>query len=256
MPPWACFTVSPFCAQHRDELLQALRREVLAGDDDRRRMGGDADRREGCNGIVLEVGREHRGGHMGAHGGGEQGVAVGRGGGGARAAHRAAGAGDVLDHHRLLEEPCHLVGDDACNHVAGPAGGKRNDHRDRPRGIVLRARLHSAASGQRDSDQSSPGAHPRLHGDLPCSCAAGRALEGYASIASATSTRRPSCAERTPARTTASDLVAYSPPTSSLRWCEPALSRRNWDVGSRSRRRWTHSLRARGPAAQEQGRSP
>ena len=55
---------------------------------------------------------------MRAHGRRKQGVAVGCGGRHARAADRAAGAADIFDNEGLPEDPGHLVGDDARNHIA------------------------------------------------------------------------------------------------------------------------------------------
>ena len=78
--------------EHGNEFLQVLRREILARDDDRRRMGGDADRHEVHDGIVFDVRRQHRRRDMRTHRRRQQGIAVGRGGGGARAANGAAGA--------------------------------------------------------------------------------------------------------------------------------------------------------------------
>lgn len=80
MPPCACFKAPPLLPEHGDEFVQVLRRKILSRDHDGRRMGGDADRHEVRNRIVFEVWREHRGGHMRAHGRSEQGVAVGYGG--------------------------------------------------------------------------------------------------------------------------------------------------------------------------------
>jgi hypothetical protein len=40
----------------------------------------------------------------------------------------------------LPERPSHVLGEDARQHVGGPAGGERHDQRDRPRWKVLRLR--------------------------------------------------------------------------------------------------------------------
>ena len=87
-----------------------------------------------ARGIILEIGRQHRRGHMRAHRGREQGVAVGCRAARSRAAHRAASAPDVLDDDCLLEELGHLIGDDARHHIACAPGGKGHDGRDRARG--------------------------------------------------------------------------------------------------------------------------
>src|SRR5258708_8793258 len=71
----------------------------------------------------------------------------------------------------------------------------------------------------------------RFHDVLP-SAPSGRLKTQSPCNISATSTRRPSRAERTPARTTASDLVAYSPPTSC--WPRPRVAAANSSSSSTS----------------------
>ena len=101
------------------------------------RMRGVADRLKSC-GIIFQVRREHGRGNMRAHAAGKQGVAVRRRRRDARAAERAAGAADILDHQLLAERLAHMLGDDPRDHVARAAGGERHHHRDGPRRIALR----------------------------------------------------------------------------------------------------------------------
>jgi hypothetical protein len=173
--------------EHGNEFLQVLRREILSRDHDGRRMRGDADRHEVGEGIVLDVGREHRGCHMRAHGRREQGVAVRGGGGRPRAADGAARAADILDNDGLPENLGHLVGDDPRDHIAGAARGEGDDHGDRPGRIVLRAQRSDAGgdSDQNDAhdDNGRPDADPWSHdafSSAPMTTRRGLALTTFA----------------------------------------------------------------------------
>ncbi len=108
-----------------DEFLHRIGREILARDDDRWRIGGDADRDKVALGIVTHIRRQHRRCDMRAHAAGQQRIAIGIGRGDATAAERAAGAADILDHHRLPKMLCHAVGDDARDDIARTASGER-----------------------------------------------------------------------------------------------------------------------------------
>ncbi len=66
-------------------------------------------------------------------------IAVGRCAGGAANPDAAAGAGDVLDHHRLTERDREMIGKDARDRVGDPAWRHRHNDRDGARGISLRA---------------------------------------------------------------------------------------------------------------------
>jgi hypothetical protein len=73
-------------------------------------------------------------------------LAVGRSGGDGGGPEHQAGAGLVLDHHRLAERLSERLGIEPCQRVHAGAGGERDDDRDRCGGIALgqgrRARLH------------------------------------------------------------------------------------------------------------------
>ena len=117
---------------------------------------------------------------------------------------RAAGAADVLDHQRLAERLAHLLGDDARDHVARAAGRERHDHGDGAVGIVLRRGATPATAQQRRAisacGELPDVSHlPHVMPSLP--------YQSFFRI-SATSTRRPSRADKMPARTTASEVVA------------------------------------------------
>ena len=75
--------------------------------------------------VEADVDRERGAGRQ------QDGVAVGRGARDGVGRDAAAGAGAVLDHHRLLEDFLHLLGEDARHHVARAAGRKAEDQRDR-----------------------------------------------------------------------------------------------------------------------------
>src|SRR5215472_10519316 len=89
-------------------------------------MRSYADRHEICDWVILEVGRQDRRGNMGAHGSCQERIAVWWSRSGALTANRATSTADVLDDHRLPEELGHLIGHNACNHVAGTAGRERH----------------------------------------------------------------------------------------------------------------------------------
>ena len=64
-------------------------------------------------------------------------VAVRRGIGDIASAERAAGAGPVLDDHRLAEIGLQLGANETGHNVAGAAGGEINDQMDRPARIIV-----------------------------------------------------------------------------------------------------------------------
>ena len=118
MPPWPCFKVLPLSRSTATNSFRLcageLRAMMTAGEWAVMPIGVKAG-----NGIVLEVRREHRGGHMGAHGGGEQGVVLGRGGGGAGSGHVLSAPATfsiTIDCLRNLA----IWSSYARNHVAGP----------------------------------------------------------------------------------------------------------------------------------------
>jgi hypothetical protein len=106
-------------------------------------------------GIVFQVRREHRGGDVGTHAACKQGVTIRTRGRHARAPDRAAGAADIFDDHGLAKDFSHLLGHDARDDVARPAGGKRHHHRDGPRWIALRvhAERRGKEGGRRNADE-------------------------------------------------------------------------------------------------------
>jgi hypothetical protein len=68
-------------------------------------------------------------------------------GGGARRAKRsnsASGAADIFHHKFLAKMTGKNVSDNPAGDIGRPASGEWNDHRDRPRGIILCPRaIHS-----------------------------------------------------------------------------------------------------------------
>lgn len=122
-----------------DQLGQGFWRQLRIDHDHIGHGREQPDRREILQRIVgqLLVERLVRGQRAGgAH---QQGVAVRGGVRGRRGADIAAGAGAVVDHEGLSERGRHAVEQDARDHVAGAAAGKRHEHLDRAGGIVLRS---------------------------------------------------------------------------------------------------------------------
>src|SRR5205085_3079158 len=100
----------------------------------------------------------------------------------------AAGARPVHHQYALAELFAHAIGEHARGDVGGRAGGE--EHRDLDRAALREwVFLAIGAEGEPRRQEQEP-VHPRI---------------------SLTSTRRPSFAERMPARMTASDAVARSP---------------------------------------------
>ena len=133
--------------------------------DDHQRLGRDqADRLE----VLQQIDRQivHRAaGDIGAPLADLHGVAVRRRARDADHAGGAAGAGRILDDHRLAEMRPHAFGHDARDRVGRSAGGERNQDRDGTRGKGLRVRAADrAARGQRNGD------HRLYHLFPPCRC--------------------------------------------------------------------------------------
>ncbi len=145
------------------EFTQILGREVLPCHDHRGRVRRETDRHEIPHGIVFQVRSEHRRGDMRAHAAGKQRIAVGVRLRHTRAADRAAGAADILDHHGLPENSCHLVRHDARDDVARTARGKRHDHGDRARRINLRLPNRRDGTENRRCETEQPPQHHCTH---------------------------------------------------------------------------------------------
>ena len=119
----------------------------------------------------------------------EQRVAVGLGGGDIGGAERAAGAGSVLDDHRLAPALLQLVGDDARREI-GPAARRRRDddaHRvvrvagGRVLGLRVRRRSREHR-GERGADQPPHDAAPAF---AAASCSAASAASAALTFATA-----------------------------------------------------------------------
>ena len=96
-----------------DELLQVVRRQILARSPADRLLGDQPDRLEVHVRLVGEVGVERDRGGVRAHVAERERVAVGIGARGAGRAGGAAGAADVLDDELLAERRETVLGDDA-----------------------------------------------------------------------------------------------------------------------------------------------
>ncbi|GAB7546621.1 hypothetical protein CS8_063060 [Cupriavidus sp. 8B] len=107
----------------------------------------------------MVVDRQHAGR---AH---QQRVAIGRGLGHQLRADIAAGAGPVVDQERLLELLRELLGNDARDHIGGPASGKRHHDAHRLVGVAVVRGGGVCGVGQawQDSKQYCAQADQALH---------------------------------------------------------------------------------------------
>jgi hypothetical protein len=126
------------CPRVGDELRQVVGRQILAREQQQRRLGHEQDRRKVGRGIVERrfVERLVRG--VRAHVSEHELIAVRRGPRDARAAQHPASAADVLDDHFLAERLRDARGEDAADRVGRPAGGEWHHHRDRAGRPVIR----------------------------------------------------------------------------------------------------------------------
>ena len=148
------------------ELLEVLRRKILADGQQDRHLGEQRNRREVGLRIVERPLVERLALGMGADCADAERVAVRLGVGHALGAGHAAGAADVLDHHLLAEQFAHPRADDAAEHVGRAARRKRDDHVDRAGRVVLRRRArgqcHKAREGGAHQFQSCAHSHWRV----------------------------------------------------------------------------------------------
>ena len=120
-----------------DQLFHAVGRKIRARHDQQAGGGNLADRGKGRQRVVAHVlsrdgGDDLAGGHDAER------VAVGRGVRDHFIADDAAGAGLVLNHHRLAEFALHRVSQDAADDVGAAARTKGNNETDRLLRPVLR----------------------------------------------------------------------------------------------------------------------
>ena len=135
--------------------------QILAGQQDARRLRNQADRLEIGHRIVERPLVERLAVGVGAGIADQHRVAVGRGLGDALAADGAGRGADIVDHDRLAEDLAHMLRLDARAHVDAATGGERNHERDRPGRPILRA----GCGGK--GDQCRPGGNHRSeHGGL------------------------------------------------------------------------------------------
>ena len=149
-----------------DQLAQRLHRQLGARHDD---DGEDADHRDRLEillGVIAEVLIERGVGGDRAGAGPHQGIAVGRGLGCLQRADIAAGARAVVDDEGLAQRLACPVEQDARDHVARAAAGKRNDHLDRPRRVGLRVGRGAGEDRRQNGDcaQRKPALSGCRHG--------------------------------------------------------------------------------------------
>ena len=112
-----------------------------------------ADRREILDRVVREIAVQRRIDRDGAHGGEEQGIAVGL-----RLRHvlgrdRAAGAWPVVDDDGLSDQAAQPFGQEPRDEIGGAAGGESDHQPDRPVGVILRLCAARRRQKQRGDDQ-------------------------------------------------------------------------------------------------------
>jgi hypothetical protein len=148
--------------RQRDELGERVRRHVAADEEQHRLRAHQRDVREVAQRVVaglLVGGRvarvrvrhadvpDQRVARVQ-----QQRVAVGRGAAHRFAADAAAGAGAVVDDHRLAQRLRQFLGDDAAEHVGEAPGGPRHDDLDRLARVVGRSGRHGCEDGERAGD--------------------------------------------------------------------------------------------------------
>ena len=140
-----------------DELLEIVRRQVLARDQHDRHFGDQADGREVGRGVVQGMRVERLALRVRADGAEHEGVAVGLGFGDALGAGLAAGAADVLNDDVLLQDLAHLRGNDAAEQVGRSAGGERDHHGHRAGREILRTGVagHCHSGHEREAENCS-----------------------------------------------------------------------------------------------------
>ena len=132
-----------------DQFADAVHRQILVHQQERRRRGDQADRGKILARIVADILVEVRAGRQGRGIAEDDGVAVGRSVSDLARADCAAAAGiAAFDDDLLAERDTHLVGHRTRHDVVGPAWRQRNDQRDRPVRIVVRR--HRAGQPERD----------------------------------------------------------------------------------------------------------
>ena len=123
------------CVGH--EFLEVVGREILSDDQQFRIFGGQPNRFKILLRIVGEVRVERRRQRIGAEVSRQNRISIRRRTGGADRPRRSAGAYDILHHEFLAQVTAEDVSDDPASNIGWPAGGKRNDNRGRPGGIIL-----------------------------------------------------------------------------------------------------------------------
>ena len=149
------------CIGH--ELLQRVHRQILARDQHQRDFRDQVHRREIGDRVVERLLVQRLRMRMGRDGAEDRGVTVGRSLRDAVAAHHAAGARDILDHHLLAKLPPHPLGHDPAEHVDRAAGRGRHHHRHRTLRPVLRLRIVNAKVAKRHACRDQKRGRPCDH---------------------------------------------------------------------------------------------
>ena len=135
----AVVQLAGICPRVRDEAREIVRRQRRVHDEKVRRAADHGDRREVADRVVLQL--AHGGiGAVRADVADHQRVAVRSGARHRHRGNRAARAGRVLDHERLLHGARKLVADRAADEVEAAARLRRHDDLHRLRRILSRRR--------------------------------------------------------------------------------------------------------------------
>jgi hypothetical protein len=132
-------------SHHPDQLPDAADRQVLAHQQHQRGVGHQHDRREVLDRVVSEIALERRHRGVGAGGGHDEGVAVGRSLLCGHDADQAGRAGAIIDDDRPALPRADPLGDEPRYAVKRPAGRIRHDQADR----LCRIGLGAGARRQR-----------------------------------------------------------------------------------------------------------
>ena len=138
-----------------DEVLEVVRRQPFLGDHQLRIDGQETDRVEILLQVVVQFVDDAA--DMSVPLPDVDGVAVRLRACDTPDCNAAAGAADVLDHHRLAEMRAHAVGHDARNRVGRSAGRERHDQRDLARWKgLLRVDAGNGGAGEKHSRDGDP----------------------------------------------------------------------------------------------------
>jgi hypothetical protein len=146
-----------------NEFLQILRGEVLAREQNERRLGDQDHRCEIGRGIIKRIPVERLIGSMRTHIAQDEQVPVRRGFGHTRAADHASRAADILDDDLLAQEIRNSRAQNARDRVCRASGRERNDHGQRSRRPFLRSGRSVRRSSESNRNSGCEGPDYQAH---------------------------------------------------------------------------------------------